>query len=432
MRLNVPNKLGFIMSRFVTALIFSALLIPTAQAFDLKNEVGLELTAFSDDGAQQQTQTNSSIHLQTEIHQLLTKNQQLDARVFARWDQQDKQRTHIDVREALWLHNQGTLQWRIGMGQVFWGVTEGAHLVDIINQTDAIESLDGDVKLGQAMVSLSWEHDAHLVDVYLLPFSRERVFASQKGRLRLPLLVDMDNASYESGAKNHHLDAAIRYQFNDKGLRAGLSIFSGTAREPELIPHIDPSQIVFTGFVPTAFIGNYQPTLRPYYPLIQQVGLDAQYIVGDWLWKVEAVHRQGMTQDYTATDMGVEYTQVGAFGSTIDVGWLAEYVADSRNSQATTAFEHDVLLGWRVAFNDAASSELLAGVVSDIHHHEQAWRLKGSSRLNDRLKLAIEARVFISQDPPSALQLLTNNHSEYKLSALANDSFVRTDIIWFF
>lgn len=420
------------MSRFFTALLFLPLWMPTAQAFDLKNEAGFELTAFFDDGAQQQTRTDNSIHLQTEIHQILAKNQQLDARFFARWDQQDRKRTHIDVREALWLHNQGALQWRIGMGQVFWGVTEGAHLVDIINQTDAIESLDGDVKLGQPMVNMSWEHDAHLVDAYLLPFSRERVFASQKGRLRLPWLVDTDNSSYESDAKKNHVDAAIRYQFNDQGLRAGFSIFSGTAREPELIPHIDPSQIVFTGFVPTAFKGNYQPTLRPYYPLIQQAGLDAQYIIGDWLWKVEAVHRQGMAQDFTATDVGVEYTQVGAFGSTIDIGWLAEYLTDSRGSQATTAFEHDLLLGWRLAFNDTASSELLAGVVSDLHHHEQAWRLKGSTRLNDRLKLAIEARVFISQDPPSALQLLTTSNTDNKLTALANDSFVRTDIMWFF
>lgn len=420
------------MSRFFTALLFLPLWMPNAQAFELKSQAGLELTAFFDDGAQQQAQTNSSIHLQTEIHQTLTKNQQFDARFFARWDKQDTHRTHADVREALWLHNQGAWQWRVGIGQVFWGVTEGAHLVDIINQTDAIESLDGDVKLGQPMVNMSWEHDVHLVDIYFLPFARERVFASQKGRLRLPWLVDTDNASYESGAKKHHLDAAVRYQFNDKGLRAGFSIFSGTAREPELIPDIDPSQIIFTGFVPTAFMGDYQPTLRPYYPLIQQAGLDAQYIVGDWLWKIEAIHRQGLAQDYTATDIGVEYTQVGAFGSSTDIGWLAEYLSDSRGSQATTAFEHDLLLGWRVAFNDTASSELLAGVVSDIHHHEQAWRLKGSTRLNERLKLAIEARVFISQKPPSALQLLTTSNNDNKLTALANDSFVRTDIIWFF
>lgn len=424
--------MDFILLRFVIVLMLPSLLMPTAHAFDIKNEAGLELTVFSEHGAQQQSQTASSLHLQIDVHDQVDKDQQINIRLFGRWDQQDEHRTHVDVREYTWLSSKGSKQWRVGVGQVFWGVTEGAHLVDIINQTDAIESLDGDVKLGQPMVNMSWEHDAHLVDIYLLPFSRERVFASQKGRLRLPWLVDTDNASYESGAKNHHLDAAIRYQFNDKGLRAGFSIFSGTAREPELIPNIDPSQIVFTGFVPTAFKGNYQPTLRPYYPLIQQAGLDAQYIVGDWLWKIETIHRQGMAQDFTATDIGVEYTQVGAFGSTIDIGWLAEYLEDSRGSQATTAFEHDLLLGWRVAFNDTASSELLAGVVSDLHHHEQAWRLKGSTRLNDHLKIAIEARVFISQNPLSALQLLTTSNTDNKLTALANDSFVRTDIMWFF
>ncbi len=422
------------MPRFLTSLIrslFPLLLMPIAQAFDLKNEAGLKLTAFFDDGAQQQTQTTRSLHLQFDIHDQVSKEQQINIRLFGHWDLQDDHNTHVDVREFMWLTSKGSQQWRVGVGQVFWGVTEGAHLVDIVNQTDAIESLDGDIKLGQAMVNLSWEHDAHLIDFYVLPFSRERVFPSQKGRLRLPWLVDTDNTRYESGAKKNHLDAALRYQFNAKGLRLGVSAFSGTAREPELMPYVDASQIVFTGFVPTAFVGNYQPTLRPYYPLIQQLGIDGQYIVGDWLWKLEAIHRQGMAQDYTATDIGVEYTQVGAFGSTIDVGWLAEYLTDSRNTQATTAFEHDVLLGWRLAFNDSASSEILAGMVSDIRHHEQAWRLKGSTRLNDSLKIAIEVRVFISQDPPTAIALLTNNN-DYKLSALANDSFVRTNIIWFF
>ena len=400
------------MSRFVAVFVLQILVSSSVWAIDVKTDAGLELTAFFEHGAQQQTQNIASVHLQTEINYAPSNNQQLTARLFGRWDEQDDQRSHVDIREALWLHNQGSQQWRVGIGQVFWGVTEGEHLVDIINQTDAIESLDGDVKLGQAMLNWSWEQDTHLIDVYLLPFSRERVFASQDGRLRLPWVVDTDNATYESSAKNHHLDFAARYQFNDKGLRLGLSAFSGTAREPVLIPQVDASQIVFTGFVPTAFVGNYQPTLRPYYPLIKQVGIDGQYIVGDWLWKLEAIQRQGMAQDYTATDIGVEYTQVGAFGSTIDIGWLAEYLTDSRNTQASTAFEHDVLFGWRLAFNDSASSEILAGMVSDIRHHEQAWRLKGSTRLNDRLKIAIEARLFISQDPPTAIALLTNPPSD--------------------
>ena len=36
----------------------------------------------------------------------------------------------------------------IGLGKVFWGVTEFNHLVDVINQTDLVEGIDGEAKLG--------------------------------------------------------------------------------------------------------------------------------------------------------------------------------------------------------------------------------------------------------------------------------------------
>ena len=274
------------------------------------------------------------------------------------------------------------------------------------------------------------------MDFYVLPYFRERPFAGADGRLRLPYVIDSE-ASYESSAKRQHLDVAFRYQFNQQNLRVGLSGFSGTSREPILSPVIDPSQFSYMatpfGFVPTGFVGNYQPYLQVYYPIIQQLGIDAQYIIGDCLLKLEAIDRHGFGQRYQGVDTGLEYTQVRAFDSNVDVGWLAEYLYDSRNNTATTSFEHDVFVGWRFAFNDASSSELLTGVISDIHSHEQAWKIKGSTRLNDSSKISMEGRFFhTKQDVPSPFSALSTQPSDEKLYPLTDDSFLRAEFSYYF
>ncbi len=424
--------------RHVCHSIFAlSLLSNVAQAYELKSELRFESTNFFEQGAQQQSQFTGSIAAQVEVNKALTNSQQLQLRVFGRIDEQDNHRSGLDVREALWTYAQQSWQVRAGVGQVFWGTTEAQHLVDIVNQTDYLASLDGDVKLGQPLVNVSWEQNQHLVDFYVLPYFRERPFAGADGRLRLPYVIDSET-SYESGAKRQHLDVAFRYQFNQQNLRIGLSGFSGTSREPILSPVVDPSQFSYmaTPFgvvVPTGFVGNYKPYLQAYYPIIQQLGIDAQYIIGDCLLKLEAIDRHGFSQRYQGIDTGLEYTQVRAFDSNVDIGWLAEYLYDSRNNTATTSFEHDVFVGWRFAFNDASSSELLTGVISDIHSHEQAWKVKGSTRLNDSSKISIEGRFFhTKQDVPSPFSALSTQPSDEKLYPLADDSFLRAEFSYYF
>ncbi|MBL0231394.1 MAG: hypothetical protein IPP76_11565 [Moraxellaceae bacterium] len=419
------------MSRF---LVYSCLLIgcSPALALELKHEARVELRSYFEQGAQGQSQYTGSLAIQSEANHQINEQQQAQVKVFARWDEQDSHRSSVDVQEALWTYAKQQWQLRAGIGQVFWGVTEGQHLVDVVNQRNYLESIDGDIKLGQPLINVSFEQEQHLLDVYLLPYFREQPFASYDGRLRLPWVVE-DDARYESGAKNHRIDAALRYQFNAQGLRLGLSAFSGTSREPLLQPNVDPTKLSYTGFIPTGFVADYQPTLAAYYPVIEQLGLDVQYIVGDWLLKLETIQRHGMGNAYTTSDVGFEYTQVGAFGSMLDVGWLAEYLHDSRNNNATHSFEHDVLLGWRLAFNDTRSSELLTGVVTDTQSHEQAYKIKGSTRLYDNAKLSLEGRFFnTKQATPSAFEVLSLSVSNQKLAVLSDDSFIKTELTIYF
>ena len=74
---------------------------------------------------------------------------------FARIDSADDRRSHFDIRELNFLWFGDNWEVRAGVGKVFWGTTEFVHLVDIINQTDAVESLDFEAKLGQPMAQFS-------------------------------------------------------------------------------------------------------------------------------------------------------------------------------------------------------------------------------------------------------------------------------------
>ena len=65
------------------------------------------------------------------------------AELFMRAEDKDTGREHGDIRELLWLHIDGDNEWRVGINTMSWGVTESQHLVDVINQIDLVEGIDG-------------------------------------------------------------------------------------------------------------------------------------------------------------------------------------------------------------------------------------------------------------------------------------------------
>ena len=157
---------------------------------------------------------------------------------FFRYDNADARRTHADLREAYFLVfgeiGNGEWELRVGIDQVFWGVTESQHLVDIINQIDLVEHPNGETKLGQPMVNITYSSDWGIVEFFVLPYHRVRTFPGSSGRLRLPLVVGDEQVEYESERK--HLDFAGRYSQSFGAFDVGLSVFNGTSREPFLMP----------------------------------------------------------------------------------------------------------------------------------------------------------------------------------------------------
>ncbi len=310
-----------------------------------------------------------------------------------RLDQYDAKRTHGDLREFSWVHVSDEWESRIGVRRVFWGVTEFQHLVDIINQTDAVEDIDNEDKLGQPMLNLSLSKDWGIVDFYLMPYFRERTFAGKQGRPGLPFL-NSDKALYESKSKQHHLDWAVRWTQSIDELELAISWFDGTSREPLLIQN----PLVST-----------QLELIPFYQQIEQLGIELQQSVEDTLVKVEIIHNQNTLKSYWAMQSGIEYSQYGVFDSNADLGWLVEYSWDERGKTSPTIFQNDIFVGTRLALNDVDSSEVLMGLGYDLDFHSSSFIIESSTRFGDSIKVSLDARFFSSNKPTDPLYFFRND-----------------------
>jgi len=381
-----------------------------SQAFSYDGSLELEQRVFIEDNPRPGlTRLQTSGRLSAEFFtQWNDDSDQLVFEPFVRLDSQDSERSHVDVRQLLFTHYGENYEFSAGIGQVFWGVTESQHLVDIINQTDGVENVDGEDKLGQPMVHYSYFSNYGTFEAFVLPYFRERTFEGSDGRLTGGLVVDTDGALYESSSEQSHVDFAARYSntIGDWGL--GFSWFSGTSREPDLLRFSD----FLTG------------STTPFYPQIDQFGADIQLTTGGWSVKLEAIqrnHQDRFFEDFAAVTIGAEYTLVGVFGSVYDVGLLGEYSWDQREQLATSLFQNDAFLGARLAFNDISDSQLLLGLSNDLDNTDsRAVFVEASTRLGSVVTVNIELRYFDSNSPADPL------------FRFRDDSFIQVGFEYFF
>ncbi|MGB1800285.1 MAG: hypothetical protein ACPHLK_05590 [Gammaproteobacteria bacterium] len=355
---------------------------------------GLEFRGFTQTAqeARQDHATNFSFAFEAEYyHEWDRGNQSIAFVPFVRIDEHDNERTHFDIRELNYLKVAENWELRLGIRKVFWGVTEFQHLVDIINQTDLVENLDTEDKLGQPMVNLALINDWGTVDFFVMPYFRERYFPGTSSRLRTIPHIDQTRSQFESSAKEKHIDLAVRYSHYFGDWDIGVSHFYGTSRDPRLLLSVNNS-------------GN--PFFIPFYDIINQTSLDLQATKGNMLWKLEALHRSGQAKTYNALVGGFEYTFTGIFDSAIDLGVLGEYHYDDRGESAATIFEDDIAMGARFAFNDAQSSEALIGLVWDKNTGGKFFNIEASRRIGNNFLLEAQGRFFTNQkasDPAKAL-----------------------------
>jgi len=389
--------------------IFTALLLGIGDAvageWDLTGLAGVESRGFRDAGRfpGQTGTTASSAIARTEVYWRGEGGARFGAVVFGRADAMDDERTHADLRQASFGFIGDGWDVNLGVDKVFWGVTESRHLVDVINQTDLVEDIDEEDKLGQPMLNLNLERDFGRIELYVLPRFRERSFPGSDGRLRGPVPIDAGAALFESSDGKRHTDLSIRYSHYFGHLDVGVYVFDGTSREPRFEP------------------GKNGTSLVPVYDQMRQAGIDLQLTRAAWLLKLEAIARETGTDDFTAAVAGIEYTIFGARGSAADVGLIVEYLYDGRSETAPpTAFDHDAFFGARLAFNDSGDTSVLAGAVLDIDTHETFVNVEAERRIGDRLRLEGRLRAFSNAKPGTAAY------------AFSSDDYLELGLSWYY
>lgn len=371
--------------------LFLVLLSPPVFAQELKGQFGMGVRVFAESPLwPNQSNSGAEMFAELEIEEERDKFA-YGVRAFGRWDSEDPNRSRLDLREAY-------LQWsgekwsaRAGVSQVFWGVTESRHLVDIINQTDLAADILEEVKLGQPMLKLSRQWDSSALDIFLLPYFRERPFPGPAGRLRTGLVIAQEQPIYESGARERHVDFAARYVVNFDRWDIGLSTFRGTQRDPSLLPVVASGDVAY---------------LRPFYGQIKQYGIDIQFTHDAWLWKMELVKRHGEFDalgsrlPYTAFVAGMEYT-IFDISENVDLGVLMEVLYDSRGIRANTLLQRDIFIGARLVVNDSSNTDVVAGAIIDVDTNDSLWRLEANHRLNDRWTTQVKGVFFGSTSTQS-------------------------------
>jgi hypothetical protein len=288
---------------------------------------------------------------------------------------------------------------------VFWGFTESNHLVDIINQTDLVEDINLEEKLGQPMVNLTLHKEWGTLDAFVLPYFRDRTYPGEAGRFRGPVPVNTEEAEYESSSEEWHTDFALRLNRYVGEADIAVAYFQGTGREPYLMPVIE-GQVA---------------DLIPFYPQIKQASIEAEYLAGDWTWKLESLYRKDTFHDYFAAVGGFEYTFYDVKVTGMDIGVLMEFHYDGRGDEAQTIYQNDSFLGGRLELNDVDATRVLGGVVIDNEYGSEYWTLEASRRLGEYTRVNLDFQWITSAD-----------ERDDKLYSLRKDSFIRLEVKRFF
>jgi hypothetical protein len=254
-------------------------------------------------------------------------NHRLRFKPFARYSDSDGHRDHADIRELFYTYSGEGWQLTAGIDKVYWGVVESLHAVDIINQTDVVESVNGEQKLGQPMIAFGAEQAWGNLDLYLLPWFRERRFPEGPERFRLslngqPIQYDKNSPLFDSHEEEKHIDSAVRWKKSFGTLDLALSYFNGTHRDAI------PVLVDVTVINPVGPI--IDTTMGGYYEQMEQSGLELQYLYDSWAFKLEGSYRNLDSGRYTTVVSGFEYTLSDLQPWGADLGILVEYLWNNR------------------------------------------------------------------------------------------------------
>lgn len=387
------SVLSFLLA-FITPFFSYANLEPSFTEY--KAEIAIEAWIFPESPLYKgQEHNNYSIAFEPEIYFEWAEGSNIVFRPFMRLDSEDSNRSHIDIREGIYSWYGEDWETSIGIGQVFWGVTESKNLVDIINQFDAVDDPLFKTKLGQPLMNLTLIRDSGYYEFFILPYFRERTSPGKKGRLRLDPEFSKSTTKFEGGSK-WTPELALRWSNSIGSYDLSAHSFLGYARAPSIDVNLVDGKL------------KYEPN----YQRVRQIGGTVQKAIGPTLYKMEWLAKHGQKDanfrrgGYFASVIGLEHTLYQAIGDNGDLGFLLEYNFDSRRSRASDIMQDDIFVAARLSLNDSKDTQMLLGSIIDLDGDGQIYQVDFGRRINDSLTFGIQGAIYQNGRPGSNLYVL--------------------------
>ena len=394
----------------LTALLFACLVLPAGD-WSSKGEVTAEARQFTDDNDPQTRDTGLGLFSRLETG-LDNGGWRFRLRGFARVDHEDDSRGLAALEEAWLGYRGGAWDLRLGFQMLNWTATEAFHPADIVNSRNLDSNIENPEKLGELMLSLRRKVGNGGLTLYYLPRLEEPNLPEASSRLSFippgftigrPIwLVGDGEASGDSWADQYGV------RFNQTVGDADFSV--------HYLDHLDRQQ-------PRFDVDAARRTIRPVYSSVRDLGATYLHVLGSWILKLEASHKdfQGQSGAFAQFNQ-MDHSQL-AFG--LDYGWSTQGGGDAtvilegqgvfgtteEERAALSPFQRDLLVGYRHAWNDIMGREMLVTFIFDIERSgEYLANTSYKQRLSDTWTLQTGFR-WIEAEPEGPLPVgLENLH----------------------
>ena len=313
----------------------------------------------------------------------------------SRADAYDNDRTFLALEDLYFMYHLPWFRFKAGYVVLNWTATEAFHPADIINSRNLDSNLENLEKLGELTVSTETDIFGGILAFYLFPKFTSPIYPGAKSRLGLGLPIKKPKIVGTDGTL-----------IEDQWTLQGGSRFSMTLGQADLSLHflktVDrhyPALVVnFDSFTPVS--------LTPHYFYMTQLGGTYTHVFESVILKFEFAKKNFERANVTIANMPEDHSQIaGGLEYITNFSWGAEanFLIEGQSFVETTeqeraslgAFQQDVLLGVRYAFNDIMGSEFFVSFISDLERsQEYLYNFDFQRRISDQWKIKLGGRYI--------------------------------------
>lgn len=433
---------------FLLALVFKP--IPgfaQNDAFTGQGQIALESRRFEEDQSDLTEDTNISIFSRIEQRYESGPFKHV-FRGYARVDKKDQNRSFVALEDA-YLSGYFWTDYKLLAGyKLFnWTATEAFHPADVINSRNFDSNLENLEKKGE----LTLEFEAPFFDgvfaLYYFPRFEEPEYPGERSRISNINLIRSVVVDGEDATTNSYWKPQFGARITQSMFDADVSLY--------YLDHIDRNMPLIGTHNYSNLLGNLIPNVdlttqsAPYFFRVQQVGGTYQQVFGDLILKLEfgvrsfeqdtsilttksavlggGIGQAKVIENHSEVAAGIEY--LVSLPGGVDANFFIEgngiFGVDKQERAELSIFQRDVMVGFRLAFNDVMGKEIYFTAIGDIERNsEYLFNLNYAQRLSDIWKIQTGIRAIEAPQKNPAIK--------EGLETLDGDSYVFMNLTRYF